>query len=73
MKYRKYFEPFEEPDSVYPDGRINIGCPCLHSALAHQCGYLIREALKCFNSSETSPRGIDCEKQFVAHAVCLQK
>uniref|UniRef100_A0A1I7T3V3 SWIM-type domain-containing protein n=1 Tax=Caenorhabditis tropicalis TaxID=1561998 RepID=A0A1I7T3V3_9PELO len=45
MEYRRYYEPFEEPESVYPDGRINIDCPCLHSALAHQCGYLIRKAL----------------------------
>uniref|UniRef100_A0A8R1ER78 Uncharacterized protein n=1 Tax=Caenorhabditis japonica TaxID=281687 RepID=A0A8R1ER78_CAEJA len=72
FEYRRYFEPFEEPESVYPDGRVNIDCPCLHSAMAHRCGFLIRQALNCFNASATAPRGMDCEKEFVAHAICTE-
>ncbi|CAI5449247.1 unnamed protein product [Caenorhabditis angaria] len=71
MEYRKYFEPIPEPESAYPDGRVNIDCPCLHSALAHKCGHLIRDALVCFNASKTYPRGMDCEKPFMDHAVCM--
>ncbi|CCD71108.1 CHCH domain-containing protein [Caenorhabditis elegans] len=73
MEYRPYFEPYETPESVYPDGSINIDCTCLHSALAHRCGYLIRDALVCFNASKTTPRGLDCEKEFVAHAICTEE
>ncbi|CAD6198136.1 unnamed protein product [Caenorhabditis auriculariae] len=71
--FESFFEPYEHPESVLPDGKINPECPCLHSALAHRCGYFIREAIKCFNSSSTNPRGLDCEKQFLEHFMCMEK
>ncbi|CAJ0573747.1 unnamed protein product, partial [Mesorhabditis spiculigera] len=64
-------EPIEQFPSYLPDGRINTKCPCLESAFAHRCGYLMREAIACFNHSKSDPRGAECESQFVQHALCI--
>ncbi|WKY07306.1 hypothetical protein Q1695_007052 [Nippostrongylus brasiliensis] len=63
----------EEPSSFLPDGRINEECTCLHSAFAHRCGYLMREAVRCFNASQATPRGADCGKQFIEQTLCVEK
>ncbi|KAK6751089.1 hypothetical protein RB195_002827 [Necator americanus] len=62
-----------EPTSFHDDGRINEECPCLHSALAHRCGYLMREAIHCYNSSTMTPRGAECEEQFMKQALCVKQ
>ncbi|VDO24590.1 unnamed protein product [Haemonchus placei] len=59
--------------SFLPDGRINEECTCLHSAFAHRCGYLMREAIRCYNSSTMTPRGADCEEYFIRQARCVKK
>ncbi|KIH62224.1 Actin, partial [Ancylostoma duodenale] len=59
--------------SFHEDGRINEECPCLHSALAHRCGHLMREAIHCYNTSTKSPRGAECEEQFMQQALCVKK
>ncbi|CAJ0923821.1 unnamed protein product, partial [Mesorhabditis belari] len=66
-------EPIDTVSSVLPDGRINPECPCLESALAHRCGFLIRDAITCFNNSKSEPRGAECEEEFTRHAMCLIK
>ncbi|KAL6738209.1 hypothetical protein Aduo_011780 [Ancylostoma duodenale] len=63
----------DEPTSFHEDGRINEECPCLHSALAHRCGHLMREAIHCYNTSTKSPRGAECEEQFMQQALCVKK
>ncbi|KAK6013568.1 CHCH domain protein [Ostertagia ostertagi] len=63
----------DEPTSFLADGRINEECTCLHSALAHRCGHLMREAVRCFNSSTVTPRGADCEEYFIRQAKCVKK
>ncbi|VDP21574.1 unnamed protein product [Heligmosomoides polygyrus] len=35
--------------SFLADGRINEECACLHSAFAHRCGHLMREAVRSVN------------------------
>ncbi|EPB67997.1 hypothetical protein ANCCEY_12920 [Ancylostoma ceylanicum] len=59
--------------SFHEDGRINEECLCLHSALAHRCGHLMREAIHCYNSSTKTPRGAECEEQFMQQALCVKK
>ncbi|CAJ0602843.1 unnamed protein product [Cylicocyclus nassatus] len=63
----------DEPTAFLEDGRINEECTCLHSALAHRCGHLMREAIRCFNSSTKTPRGTECEEEFKAQALCVRK
>lgn len=62
----------DEPTSFLADGRINEECACLHSAFAHRCGHLMREAVRCFNASTKTPRGADCEDEFIRQAVCVK-
>ncbi|VDM49497.1 unnamed protein product [Toxocara canis] len=62
-------EPNDEEREVgiLPNGNINLDCPCLQSALAHRCGNLLRDAILCFNSSKTSPRGVDCDQYYALY------
>ncbi|EPB66056.1 Actin [Ancylostoma ceylanicum] len=49
----------------FPDGSINWQCPCMAggSLVAHSC----------YNSSTKTPRGAECEEQFMQQALCVKK
>ncbi|VDK54232.1 unnamed protein product [Anisakis simplex] len=63
-------ESDKDEGGVLPNGDINLKCVCLQSALAHRCGHLLRDAILCFNNSQTSPRGIDCDQIFIRQIEC---